>query len=218
MNHRAREWYKSNVTDAVFEMIDSLRKGTSVSDTQFDKIFPLELRRQTRVHWTEVPVAIKAIELLCGDSPNSRILDVGSNVGKFCIIGSLVCQAHFVGIEIRRDLVEHARRIVRDLHIERVSYKCIDMEFFDWSAFSGIYLFNPFYEHLQKEIRLDRTMNYSESQFKKYVEITRQKLSLCVPGTRVVTYHGFGGDFPPGFVRQESPLTENSRLELWIKT
>lgn len=161
---------------------------------------------------------MKAIDLLCGDSHNSRILDVGSNVGKFCVVGSLVSQAHFVGIEKQSNLVEQARSIVRDLRIERVSYKCIDMEFFDWSPFNGIYLFNPFYEHLQKEIRLDRSMNYSESQFKKYVEITQRKLSLCDPGTRVVTYHGFGGDFPSGFVRQESPLTENSRLELWIKT
>jgi len=42
-----------------------------------------------------------------------------------------------------------------------------------------------------------------------------RRLAAARPGTRVVTYHGFGGEMPPGFERVRRDADE---LSLWIRT
>jgi hypothetical protein len=87
----------------------------------------------------------------------------------------------------------------------------------DWSFFDGFYLFNPFYEHKVKSIRIDTTLSYSQEEFIRYVEIVRSKLKLARVGTKVVTYHGFGGDMPLGYQCMKKEPIGTSYLELWVK-
>src|SRR4051812_11881562 len=54
----------------------------TMSDAAFDQVLPAWAQLVSKVHWTPLAVARRAAELLVRD-PESRILDVGSGVGKF---------------------------------------------------------------------------------------------------------------------------------------
>jgi hypothetical protein len=206
--------------DESFDWLRDIEAGVRVSDTQFDKIFPSEFRRLGRLHWTEVDVAIEATRLLMEDFQGPgpfRILDVGSNVGKFCLVGALSSQAHFTGVERRKKLVDIARKVARTHSIQRVRYQLGDMMDLDWTEFQGIYLFNPFQENITPGIAFDEELTFSQQNFNRYVTSVREKLDTCALGTRVVTYHGFGGAMPDAFERSIVPEI-SEHLELWVKT
>src|SRR3954471_8285376 len=79
------------------------------SDVEFDDVYDPEIRALSPQHWTPVQVAARAATLLT-QAGATRILDVGSGAGKFCIAGALSTDAHFTGVERRGRLVETARR------------------------------------------------------------------------------------------------------------
>jgi hypothetical protein len=203
--------------DDLSELLQDLEAGLRVSDTRFDKVFPVEARAQAHIHWTEVATALEAVDLLTRERDEPvRILDVGSNVGKFCLVGALASRAEFVGVERRRPLVDIARTVARRLRVPRVRYQWADMESLDWSTFNGIYLYNPFQENIEPEIKIDGELELSLAQYARYVRVVQEKLAGCAPGTRVVTYYGFGGPFPEGYERS-SVETQNPRLKLWVR-
>lgn len=115
-------------------LIQEIRDGLRVSETQFNKIFEHDVRDIARTHWTPFDVAVAAMDLLTQawtHDERFNILDVGSNVGKFCLIGALRSAAHFLGVEIRRDFVDLARKIARANHIECVRFIWSDMNKID---------------------------------------------------------------------------------------
>jgi hypothetical protein len=176
------------------------------------------MREKSELHFTPVEVARRAAELLA-DGPNTRILDVGSAVGKFCIVGAVtVPEAHFIGVERRRHLVSVAARLARRLELANVTFACIDAIEIDWSHFDAFYLFNPFAEHLPNVPSLDETIELDPEYFLFYVRFVRQRLAEARIGTRVVAYHGFGGDPPPGYMLLADEPAGTDRLELWLKT
>src|SRR5258706_11599068 len=130
-----------------FTIVSALAAGHLVSDLEFDRLLPQEMRPLSERHWTPLETAARAAELLCGMGA-SQVLDVGSGVGKFCIIGALTTRAEFTGIEQRAHLVEVARTLTLQHHIPRTDFVHGQMEDLDWSEFDGIYFFNPFHEHL----------------------------------------------------------------------
>ena len=91
------------------------------------------------------------------------------------------------------------------------------MENIDWRLFSGFYLFNPFYENLLESIRLDTFVEFSEQRYEECIRITRAKLMEVRVGSRVATYHGFGGEFPKEFERVAREPIGTDNLEIWEK-
>ena len=55
------------------------------SDAQLDALLPRVMRRVSSVYWTPVRVARRAAQIF-DDLGVSRVLDVGSGPGKFCIV------------------------------------------------------------------------------------------------------------------------------------
>jgi len=53
--------------------------------------------------------------------------------------------------------------------------------------------------------------------FNFYVDAVCRRLSIATQGTRVVTYHGFGGHMPRGFRLASREKAGSDELELWIK-
>jgi hypothetical protein len=45
----------------------------------------------------------------------------------------------------------------------------------------------------------------------------RERLHRARRGTRVVTYHGFGGDLPPSYRLELEEEAGTERIELWVK-
>jgi hypothetical protein len=198
------------------EIVEDLRGGRKMTDFRFDQVYPREIRNLSGIHWTPVEVAVRAAELLA-ESNNTRVLDVGSGCGKFCTVAALSCPGQFIGVEQRPHLIEVAQKVIEDLNVKNASFIQSNMATLDWSSFDGFYLYNPFYEHKVKSIRIDTTLSYSQDKFVHYVEIVKSKLRQLSLGSRVVTYHGFGGDLPPGYQCVKKEPAGSSYLELWVK-
>lgn len=202
--------------ERIRNLAEDLRGGRKVTDFRFDQVYPAHIRKLSEIHWTPVEVALRASELLVADE-KTRVLDVGSGSGKFCITGSLFCQAQFTGVEQRPHLLEAARDAAKELGADRVSFILGNMADLDWNLFDAFYLFNPFYENVLKNIRIDDTVSHSQERFQRYVEIVRLKLRSARAGTRVATYHGFGGELPHDFQLLRREPIGSSYLEIWEK-
>lgn len=200
----------------ILKIAEDLRDGRKITDFRFDEVYSQPIRELSRIHWTPVEVALRASELLVRDE-QTRILDIGSGSGKFCIVGSLFSRAQFIGVEQRPHLVQVAKSAAQILGADRASFILGNMADLDWDFFDAFYLFNPFYENQLKDIRIDETVSHSQQKFSRYVEIVRTKLRHLRTGTKVATYHGFGGDFPLGFALIHKEPIGSSYLKIWMK-
>ena len=192
----------------------ALRSGMTIDDLTFDRVFPARHRVQSWLHWTPVDVARRACALLV-DRPAARVLDVGSGVGKLCLVGALSTMASWIGIDVDAERVEVARRAAAALGVSRrVSFVHGDATSADWSAFDAIYLFNPYLEHLfnGSEDALARRDRYAE-----HVARTEEQLAAAPIGIRVVLLHGFGGTLPAGYALVHSEEAHGDQLQLWVR-
>src|SRR4051812_7767246 len=91
------------------------------TDDGFDELFPPDIQRCTKRHWTPVDVVALSIDFLAKDG--GKILDIGSGVGKFCLAGAYKCpQAHFYGVEQRANLISHATEAQKKLGITNATF------------------------------------------------------------------------------------------------
>lgn len=188
-----------------------------VADRVFDEVvFPPSARARSAVYWTPVEVAIRAAKLLA-ITPGATILDIGSGVGKFCIVAAAAVDADVRGIEHRPHLLEIARSGAKKCGVT-ATFSDATIEEQDASAIDGFYLFNPFAENLcTNEERLDATVELSSKRFNADVDATEALFSRARTGARVVTYCGFGGEMPADFVLVSRERCGGGRLELWVK-
>jgi SAM-dependent methyltransferase len=194
----------------------SLRAGTPVDDLSFDEVFPQAVRARSSLYWTPVEVAVRAANLLA-DRAGATILDIGSGVGKFCIVASAAVNANVRGIEHRPHLVEIAREAAAKLGVA-ATFEAGAIEEQDAASVDGFYFFNPFAENLcPTEDCLDATVELSSKRFHGDVDASELLLSRARVGARVVTYCGFGGDMPEGFELAMREWCLGGRLELWVK-
>jgi SAM-dependent methyltransferase len=189
------------------------------ADLHFDAHVPKRWRNGSAVHFTPAHVARRAARLLV-DRPGRCVLDVGAGVGKFCIIAAATMpEAAFIGIECRLPLVRVANRIATDLGLRNVDFMHGDAVDVDWAPFDAFYFYNPFAEHIcGSASSLDAGIELAPAYFFHYVRFVRQRLAAAPVGTRVVTYHGFGGLPPLSYVRLAHEYVETGPLELWVKT
>ncbi len=189
------------------------------SDARFDSLLPDGLRKTvSSLHWTPVQVARRAAELLV-TTPHSRILDVGSGVGKFCVVGALSTAGRFYGIEQRAHLTDVASQIAKKLGVaNRTEFMSEDLRKLDWSLFDGFYLYNPFIENLYPAgNRIDAQSEFSAKNYVELIQWVQQRLHTLPLQTRIVTYHGFGGEMPPGYKLMHEEPADVDFIRLWVK-
>ncbi|HXX67407.1 MAG TPA: class I SAM-dependent methyltransferase [Polyangiaceae bacterium] len=195
-----------------------LARDGCISDLEFDEVYPLAVRAVSSWFWTPVRVALRAAQLLAFGA-RSRVLDVGSGAGKFCILAAASTGATFVGVEQRERFVRAAREAARRFGVTSAQFVHGTMDAVNVLDFDAVYLFNPFEENLwQHELRLDDEVELSAKRFAADVAQARRLLSHARLGTRVVTYHGFGGRMPVGYSPVLQERTRLGDLDLWIKT
>jgi SAM-dependent methyltransferase len=216
MTRRTSEGTAPSTTAAL--VVHALRRGTA-DDAFFDLLLPSDLRAVSWRFWTPVAVARRAGELLEAHGVR-RVIDVGSGCGKFCLAAAAVTPAvSFWGIEQRENLVEIARRLATRMALPNVEFSVGDAtDSSKWDSADAFYLFNPFAENgFDAKERLDGTVELSRSRSDRDVARVELALRAAAIGTRVVTYHGFGGRMPDSYdlVRCEAAGTDD--LCLWVK-
>lgn len=168
------------------------------------------------MHWTPVSVAIRAAALL-SPSRDVRILDIGSGVGKVCAIGALSSPARWCGVERHEPFVTTARRLTRALGVaDRTMFLHGDAFGIDWGDFDALYLYNPFELPLFSEPG-DREAHALD--YRVQVNRVQDRLAALRPGTRIVTFNGFGGVMPASYdlVYQERVPVVGLDLVLWVQ-
>ncbi|PZF72759.1 methyltransferase domain-containing protein [Taibaiella soli] len=184
-------------------------------DKQFNEIYPAYIRALASRHWTPLVVAQKAAAFLAVDK-GSKILDIGSGAGKFCLAAAWyqpTCS--FFGIEQRKDLIRQAE-IAKEL-------LCIDNAFFlhgnftkvDFDQYDHFYFYNSFYENLAWAEKIDYALEYSHNLYRYYNFNLRKMLADRPDGTRLVTYHSMEDEVPESY--QIVGMQLDGLLKFWVK-
>ncbi len=191
-----------------------LRQGQAVGDEDWDLAYPPNYAELSSVNWSPVSVARRAAILL-STGPATRILDVGAGVGKFCMVAALTAPGIFVGVERIGEMVAVARATAQRALASTVRFLHGRIEDVDWTTFDGFYLFNPFVEWWCSDARSIDPTATAAAECRKLVSLTEQRLALARRGTRVVTYHGFGGEMPSCFRLKVKEPRGTDFLECW---
>ncbi len=189
------------------------------SDEDFDALYPARWQAVSKRYWTPVAVASLAAAWLTEDPRLGPVLDIGSGVGKFCIVGALGTGGEFVGVEQRGALVRASRASAMSAGVSaRATFHHARASMELLRRHSAFYLFNPFAENLyEADGRLDDRVELSDRRFTEDLQLVEEALSYAKLGTRVVTYHGFGGSLPSGFVLGRVERIGSDALCLWIR-
>ncbi len=195
-----------------------LRAGRPVSDADFDVWLPEEQRGVSLRFWTSVGVSARVARWL-SDVGAERVLDVGSGVGKFCVVGALTTPLRFTGVEQRSHLVSIADDLARRFGVlERVSFVNGGLETLDFRDFDGLYFYNPFGENRFPEVdHLDSTVEVSRQRFARDVADVEYLIGRMPVGTHLATYNSYGGRVPDSFDLVHAKLAGMNLLRLWRK-
>jgi SAM-dependent methyltransferase len=183
-----------------------------------EQLLPVDLQVKATMHFTPPEVARRVAKLLA-PHPGAVVLDIGAGAGMFCIAAALAARSsQFVGVEQRRRLVDVANGLVERLQITNVRFILADALDLDWSVYDALYFYNPFAEYvMETPFLIDRSIAFDPKAFMPCIERVQDKLALQPHGTRVATYHGFGGELPEGYVLAAQEPYGTDRVELWVK-
>lgn len=201
----------------LIDVLSLLGSGGLVPDDAFDLFFSPANRRLSSRHWTPVKVARRAAVHLA-ELPGTRVLDVGSGVGKFCIVGAVTTEGVFVGVEQRKHLIMEAEAVCNDFGIGRVVFHHGNMADLDWAEFDAFYLYNPFFENLVEFSSIDDSIPISFDLYYEYTALVKKKLRKLPLGTKVATYHGFGEKIPDCYEILVKERIGSGDLNIWVKT
>lgn len=195
----------------------SLRAGRRVRDSEFDLVYPANVRRVSARFWTPVDVAILAARWLRSLGCAS-VLDVGSGAGKLSIIANLATGCPIKGLEQREPLLEIARAAAA-AYTADVEYLHGTLETIDPTPFDAFYLYNPFGENLYApDDQFDDEAELSALRWSHDVSIMEHLLDQAPVKTCLVTYHGFGGSMPETYELVRTRMRDSGPLRLWTKT
>ncbi len=184
------------------------------NEENFNSLLPDYLKKVSERFFTPISTGQIAAQWLTEDK-NKSILDIGAGVGKFCITGAKCTNSYYCGIEYRKSLVNVACDIISAYRLENTSVLHGNMVDVDFMNFDAFYLFNPFYENLSCNYRLNDEVELNESKYGYYLKHVEKQLEKTKTGTRLVTFHGNNFEIPESFKKIKQ--TEDNYLKLWIK-
>ncbi len=186
------------------------------SDEAFNDLLPESLKRVAARHWTPHDVAVKAAQFL-GINKNEKVLDIGSGVGKFCLIaGHLLPNIQFVGVEQRANLVELSTKLAEELALQNVTFIHQNIADLDFEEYHHFYFYNSFYENIEGTEKIDYDIPYASKLYDHYNLILYKKLDKKPSGARLVTFHSLGNEVPRGYEIVQTDY--DNYLQYYIKT
>ena len=195
----------------IFEV---LRLNVCVTDYYFNLIYPEKIKHLDKKHWTPVSVAKIASEFLV-QRPGTRVLDIGSGAGKFCLIGATNTKGHFTGVEQRHELVELSQRLSAHYYIRNARFIHANIRSIDFDGYDAFYFYNSFYENLNPGERIDDAVELKSVLYHAYSLHIVEQLAACRIGTRLVTYCSPTTIIPRSFKLQDS--LNAGLLKFWEK-
>jgi SAM-dependent methyltransferase len=197
-----------------------LRDGGRASDLEFDRFLPEALRTVSAEYWTSLATAKRASEWFRAHGVSS-VVDIGSGVGKFCVATAIFHeQLRATGVEQRPRFVQAARSLATRFEVQgRVSF--LQGAIAEAAALTAdaYYLYNPFAENLVAAHQaLDAQAELSQERYARDIAAVEALFSRAPLGTHVLTYNGFGGQFPADYARVRVDESLPYELALWQRT
>lgn len=185
------------------------------SDAGFDSLYPEEIQYLSDRHWTPIHVAHKAAAFLA-EAPGKRVLDIGSGIGKFCLVGAhLFPLVSFYGIEQREELYRYAVAAQVTTRIKNAMFLHGNLVQTDLSSYDNFYFYNSFYENLDEQDPIDHRYDYSISRYMYHSRYLFNALESRPVGTRLVFFHGLGDEVPAKY--QLVDASDDMLLRMYIK-
>jgi SAM-dependent methyltransferase len=184
------------------------------SDAKFDKIYPRRYQDVSKIHWTPVEVIKTSISWF-EENKAKKILDIGSGVGKFCVLGSILSKCTFVGVEKRDNLVQQSRKVASFFNAKNVSFINDNITNINFQEFDAFYYFNPFCEQIAYSNWIDKKPNFSKEKYLYYENYVIQELSKMPVGTKVITYCSENLQLHSSY--RLSNMMFDGLLLLWVK-
>lgn len=131
--------------------------------------------------WSTVEDIIISIEHL---KKNHKILDIGSGIGKYCILGAMIYpDIQFVGIELSKRRFNISNEFKKRLNLENVKFVNADFceVYTDYLDFKSVYTYNPF--DMGVYLKKLKTNEIESLLMKKYRETLNEYLSSLQKGS-----------------------------------
>ena len=185
------------------------------SENEFNELFPVAMQKLDTRHWSSLKIAKKAADFLADGGP-SKILDIGSGVGKFCLAGAYYQpRSQFYGVEQRENLTACALKAQNMLGLENVHFTTGNFTEVDFSAYDHFYFFNSFFENLTGTNKIDQSISHASHLFNYYNQYLNAELAKMPAGTKLVTFHSLEDEVPEGYFVVASEM--NNSLKFWLK-
>ncbi|MEB0260041.1 MULTISPECIES: class I SAM-dependent methyltransferase [unclassified Mucilaginibacter] len=208
--------YKEQVKTGVMVPFKAEHINYSIfrTDADFDWLYPEHFQLMSQKQWTPLAIARKAAEFLA--EPGSKVLDIGSGIGKFCLTGAFFNpEATFFGVEQRHELHHYAKVAKNYTQLDNVGFIHANITQIDFKEFDHFYFFNAFYENIDRKNAIDDTIETSFSLYTYYTEYLLSALKDLKAGTRLVTYQGLEEVEQINF--KLAWVSETGLLRMWIK-
>lgn len=191
-----------------------LKSGIQVNDDRFDTIYPPPVRVAAEFHFTPVDVAKCASQALV-ERTGTKVLDIGSGAGKFCLVGAACTNGHFTGVEQREGLCLLSNQLAERYGLTNVSFLHSNIREIGFEGFDAFYFFNAFYENVSQTNPIDCSVKLDKWLYHEYSLVVREKLDAMPPGTKLVTYFSYSDEVPDSYQVQ---LTRyDGYLKIWKK-
>ncbi|UKT64765.1 methyltransferase domain-containing protein [Pedobacter mucosus] len=184
------------------------------NDQAFDWLYPRQFQLMSKKQWTPLAVAIQSAAFLA--SPGSSVLDIGSGIGKFCLIGAKEYpETMFFGVEQRNKHVYYANDAKNFLRIDNLEFIHANITQINFRAFDHFYFYNSFFENIDFVNRIDDSVETSIALYSYYTQYLRANLDRMPIGTKIVTYQSSGTEVSENFCLVSSTI--NNLLKMYIK-
>jgi SAM-dependent methyltransferase len=159
---------------------------------------------------------VRAVKLLA-PTRETRLLDVGAGVGKFCIVAAAMSGARVRGVERSPYFAQVARAAAVRLGVT-VDIADGTLEDEAPSSVDALYFFNPFAETPNVPgVVVEGSRDELLARARRDVATAEAFLERADVGTQVVTFFGFGGRMPRAFERVAREACAGGVLDLWKK-
>jgi len=160
-------------------------------------------------------IAKKAAGFLAAEE-GKKILDIGSGVGKFTLIGAHYHpRSFFYGVEQRSELHHYALSAKEYTGTENATFINQNFTQVNLAAYDHFYFYNAFFENLVTNDRIDHRIEYSDSLYQYYSRFLYRELDRKPAGTRLVTFHSSEDEIPPSY--QVIDASTDFLLKMWMK-
>jgi len=193
--------------------------SSSQADRIFDSLLPEAYRKISSRQWTVAEVAKRVAQWLERDHSDKKIIDIGSGVGKFCILLGLQSRLQIYGIEQRKGLYLISEQLRGANLLTRIKFLHGNMIDLSWKDYDIYYLYNPFQEHVVNNgwSRIDGEIGFHACLFGKYTDEIYRQLIWAEKGKILITFHGYGGIVPSAWKVVQQTTINGGELCMWEK-